>query len=307
MEPNQPNQSKSKKNLFWIIAGIILAVAVVITLAAWFLLGKSGGKDDSSTSTVTNTGNTVNTVDTKTGTPTSSDLKTFTGDKVKISFQYPSSWGVATETTKTGTGKLESGTEFAGLTKGSALRITFSNNSRVTIYGASSDVETDGLGGGCPIPNYFAGQKLSMPNKVYTCDTENKLPDENTTGSCSKEKVGGQDSMTILFVPATQCSAGGVQQFTYVDLPGKVVSDFSGLVLVGSIDSDYNKSIVQDANNYYNAFSQNAKESTDFWSKKYKTDAESVIAAFNSGFPKDYIAKQEKSEISALLASMKMM
>lgn len=306
MEPNQPNQSKSKKNLFWIIAGIILVVAAVIIFAVWLLLGKSAEKDDTSASTVTNTDNTANTIDTK-STPSSSDLKTFTGDKVKISFQYPSSWGNVTETIKTGTGKLESGADFVGLTKGSAFRITFSNNSRVTIYGASSDIETDGLGGGCPIPNYFAGQKLSMPNKVYTCDTKNKLPDENTTGSCSKEKVGGQDSMTFLFVPAQQCSARGVQQFTYVDLPGRDVSDFSGLVLVGNIDSDYNKSIVLDANNYYNAFSQNAKESTDFWADKYKNDADSVISAFSSGFPKDYIAKQEKSEISALLASMKML
>lgn len=307
MEPGQPSQSKSKKNFLWIIIPVILVVAAIIILSVWFLLGQSGEKDNNATNTVTNTGNTANTIDNSTNAITSSGLETFKGDKVKISFQYPSAWGVAKETTKTGTGKLESGTEFTGLTKGTAFRITFSNNSRVTIYGASSDVETDGLGGGCPIPNYFAGQKLSMPNKVYTCDTKNKLPDENTTGSCSKEKVGGQDSMTFLFIPATQCSAGGVQQFTYVDLPGKVVSDFSGLVLVGSIDSDFNKSIVQDSNNYYNAFSQNAKEATAYWTNRYKTDAESVIAAFNSGFPKDYIAKQEKSEISALLASMKML
>ena len=144
------------------------------------------------------------------------DLSTFTGEEIKVSFDYPASWG---ETTETVTAAADSTEDV--VSAGKTFQVTFSENPYLRISGASPDFESAGIGGVCPIRPYFNGEDMD-----YTCASLEDGAGENV--GCDEAEIDGQDALSYYYFSNNECATLGFQKVLYAAIPDE---QFPGMVM----------------------------------------------------------------------------
>ena len=294
MEENKSQSPHPKSTVVLIVITLVLAI-LLIAGAVWFFVLQSPKDDSAMTNTATNTAtnavsNTTNTTTTTTEANQSDNLKSYTGKDVKIAFKYPAVWGDVTEKTNFDT----SGSN--PLVKGGTFTISFSKNPHVNLYGGTKDVDTSGIGGACPIYNYFNG---TFSGKALSCAGATELGEDGLQ-DCKDTKVGGQSAAQMLYVPIIQCADTGFQRVVYAQMSGTGSKDFAGVAVVLN---------VQD---------MNAKLSSSGIEAQLRTDEQAVKAAENeynstvstvknelvSGAVTNYLTAQQLSELNGFVGSI---
>ena len=150
------------------------------------------------------------------------ELSVFAGKETNFSFDYPASWGKATETI---TNADDSDEDIVAA--GKTFEINFANNPFLTISGASPDFETEGIGGVCPIRQYFNGQDLINDVKEdYKCANA-----EDTNGevvNCEEISINKQDGYKYYYLPEAECALKGIEKIVYLSTGD---DNFPGLVM----------------------------------------------------------------------------
>ncbi len=149
------------------------------------------------------------------------EMKTFNGEKVKIAFEYPATWGTAKEEV----GLVNQSDASAGET----YEITFTKNPYLSFVGASKNSQPGGIGGPCPIREFFKG---TAETGIISKDALNKTEDEEYFNA-KDIKIDEQKAVSLLYVPPETCSILGFQKVIYLLTPfNKKDTDFPGLVIV---------------------------------------------------------------------------
>jgi hypothetical protein len=154
-------------------------------------------------------------------------MNQFTGDEVNISFEYPATWGEATEEITTAAN--------GGYLSGSTFEISFSENPRLVLYGTSSDFEIGGVGDPCPMHFLFGGDEDMTTDSI--CDTD--VEDYDPTGlghfyfSCADEELG-DSAISYYYGPSTTCMVFGFQKIVDINSPQ---AEYPGIRAVMSLVS----------------------------------------------------------------------
>ncbi|MFC1656635.1 hypothetical protein ACFL14_01550 [Patescibacteria group bacterium] len=211
------------------------------------------------------------------------ELSTFTGTDVKISFDYPASWGTATEEVTDAADSTED-----IVAEGKIFNINFADNPFLTISGASPDFESGGIGGVCPIRQFYNG------------DTENLACSsiEDTSGeivNCQQVSVDDENGTDYYYLPETECATIGINRVIY--LPTKDDA-FPGLVMEMRIVWDED---LQLAN--MGARVSAGDDTNDYLANTYTEIMQDIEDAATSSV-EDYLPKLQIDQLDALLESM---
>ena len=137
--------------------------------------------------------------------PCEEELSTFTGSQVKITFDYPASWGEATEKI------INSGDSDEDVVQvGKTFEISFSKNPFLTFNGASPDFESAGIGGVCPIRPFVSSFDKTCANLEETSGDAVK---------CETLSVDNQAGVKYYYLPNMECMNSGVQRVAYLPIP----------------------------------------------------------------------------------------
>lgn len=301
--PGTPN--KRQAGLVAIIIALIIFIVALIGLGAYYLWRQNNGD---TTATITNTQQTANTTQEEDSTPgqevaTASDLRTFTGKTVNISFQYPASWGSATEGNYEGNGTMASG-PFPGVTKGKVFSISFEKNPYVNISGGSKDLETSGLGETCPS---LRGYKVATLKPAdFTCSTANNDADFDVPTNCQDRKVASQTAYQYYYMPAVtndepRCATvQPLQEVAFMDL-SQTNGAYNGIVF----EMDLQDGMASQLQRLASQMDSASSESKSFLIDQADTVHKKLSGETKSGNFTDYVAQQMHDEFSALLASVK--
>lgn len=210
-EQKEPTKEKKSKTA---LAVIIAVIITAILLAGAFYIWQEYFKEAETETTTEETESVP-------------EMKTFDGEKVKISFEYPSTWGTAKEDTDL--------VNESDATAGETYQITFTKNPYLTFVGASKNSEPGGIGGPCPIREYFKGTEETG---IISKDTLNRAENEEYFNA-KDIKIDGQKAVSLLYVPSETCSILGFQKVIYLLTPfDQKDTDFPGLVIVLSLVTD---------------------------------------------------------------------
>ena len=209
-EPNKPKtRSRESGKPKTALAVIIAILITALLLAGAFYIWQKYFKAEPETITEEVEGEYV------------PEMKTFNGEKVKISFEYPITWGTAKEDTNL--------VNESDATAGETYEITFTKNPYLSFVGASKNSEPGGIGGPCPIREFFKGTEET--GIIYK-DALNRTEDEEYFNA-KDIKIDEQKAVSLLYVPSETCSILGFQKVIYLLTPfNKKETDFPGLVIV---------------------------------------------------------------------------
>ena len=259
------------------LSGIFLAI-VVFTFGYW-LSGKKYLKVNPPSATQT----------------PSSDLKTFTGQKLGMSFDYPAAWGEAQEKVD----MIGTPEQYHGHT----YNLTFSNNPYLTFMGASKDSSSPGVGGACPIRFLFNGTKETGMLSCSQCNPAN----EGCVG-CSEAAIAEQPAVSYFYIPSAYCALVGFQKVIYLKTPyNSSANDFPGLVLTLNMVTNINGQLAS-SGDYSTARCPNEsdeeKKSHDDQLINFNSICQEYKTKFVSGATSDYLSTLELTQLTNLLTSL---
>lgn len=210
------------------------------------------------------------------------ELETFTGEEVKISFDYPASWGEATETVI----NADDDTEDV-VVEGKTFEISFADNPFLTISGASPDFEAGGIGGPCPIREFFNGE-----NEDYQCAGR-----EDTSGevvACEEITVDEESGFTYYYLPNEACV--GIEKVIFLPIDDDT---FPGMVMEMRIVWEDDLNIV-----YLSArITASSRTNTSLFADSLNEILQNIEDALISG-DYAYLAKLQIDQIDALVESI---
>ncbi len=211
------------------------------------------------------------------------ELSTFTGTDVKISFDFPISWGAATEEVTDAADSTED-----VVAEGKIFKISFADNPFLTISGASPDFESEGIGGVCPIRRFYNGDTESL-----VCSSA-----EDTSGeivNCQPVSVDSENGTDYYYLPEPACSTTGINRVIYLPTKDDV---FPGLVMEMRVV--WNEDIqLADMGARISA----GDDTNDYLANTYTEILQDIEDAVTSSV-EDYLSKLQIDQLDTLLESM---
>lgn len=224
---------------------------------------------------------------------TSKEVSTFTGEKLKISFQYPSEWGsVKEEIIPIGDAQNYHGNNY---------KLSFSRNPYLTLVGASKDSSSPGVGGACPIRQFFNGTEHGI-TACSQCNTE-----QEGCLACKETTISAEPAVSYLYRPTASCAILGFQKIVYLKTPfNSANSDFPGLVIVMSIANQLNTQLTDLGYRSGSACpgdGAEAEQQRQYLTKIFSDDRQQVETSLLSSTPSDYVSQIQLKEFQDFLTS----